>query len=84
MQCVEWAGGLLMRGHLFDIVLIQVKCGSTRGPWANDCRRLQQVRRLYRAKSVVQFQWRKGESSVFSVLAQNLEWKPTTSRELVE
>jgi hypothetical protein len=78
------SGVVLKRGDLFDIVLIQVKGGSARGPTANDCQRLLQVKRLYRAKSVVQFQWRKGESSLFFTLARNLEWKPTTSRELFE
>jgi hypothetical protein len=42
------------------------------------------VKRIYHARSVVQFQWRKGESSQFSVLQRNLKWKVTTSRELFE
>jgi hypothetical protein len=75
---------LLKRGDLFDIVLIQVKGGSARGPTASDCRRLLEVKRIYRAKSVVQFQWRRGESSRFSVLGRDLKWKPTTGRELFE
>jgi hypothetical protein len=77
-------GGLLKRGDLFDIVLIQVKGGSARGPTANDCRRLREVKRLYGAKNVVQFQWRKGESSKFFVLARNLNWLPSSSKELFQ
>jgi len=52
------SSALLKRGDLFDIVLIQIKGGSARGPTAIDCRRLLEVKRVYRAKSVVQFQWR--------------------------
>ena len=78
------ANALLKRGDLFDIVLIQIKGGSARGPTASDCRRLLEVKRIYRAKSVVQFQWRRAESSRFSVLGRNLKWKPTTGRELFE
>jgi len=76
------AGELLKRGDLFDIVLIQVKGGSARNPTGNDCLRLREVARLYRAKTVVQFQWRKGESSKFLVLGRNLKWKPTTTQTL--
>jgi hypothetical protein len=75
-------GNLLKRGDLFDIVLIQIKGGSARGPTENDCRRLREVKRLYRAKDVVQFQWRKGKSSDFFVLGRNLKWRPTTSNAL--
>jgi len=52
----EPSNAILKRGDLFDIVLIQVKGGSARGPTANDCRRLREVKRLYRARDVVQFQ----------------------------
>jgi hypothetical protein len=34
-------GSVLKRGDLFDIILIRVKGGSSRGPTASDCRRLQ-------------------------------------------
>jgi hypothetical protein len=73
-------GEVLKRGDLFDMVLIQVKGGSARGPTEADCRRLQEVKRIYRAKSVVQFQWRNGKSSRFFVLGRNLKWKLTTGR----
>ena len=78
------SNGLLKRGDLFDIVLIQIKGGSARVPTEDDCRRLREVARLYRASSIVQFQWRKGESSKFFVLDRSLRWKPTTSQSLFE
>jgi hypothetical protein len=77
-------GEILKRGDLFDIVLIQVKGGSARAPTENDCRRLREVGRLYRAKAVVQFQWRRGQSTDFAVLGRNLKWKPTTREALFE
>jgi len=75
-------GKILKRGDLFDIVLIQIKGGSARGPSANDCLRLREVAKQYRAKAVVQFQWRKAKSSSFFVLTRNMTWKPTTGEEL--
>jgi hypothetical protein len=63
----EPSNATLKRGDLFDIVLIQIKGGSARGPTLDDCRRLREVKRLYRAKDVVQFQWKRGESSKFFV-----------------
>jgi hypothetical protein len=79
-------GVILKRGDLFDIVLIQIKGGSARGPTRDDCLRLYEVKRLYRAKAVVavvQFQWRRGKSSKFFYLGRNPEWTPTSSEELV-
>lgn len=73
---------LLKRGDLFDIMLIQIKGGSARGPTESDCRRLLEVKRLYRAKAIVQFHWRKGKSSEFFVLARNLQWNPIKSQKL--
>jgi len=78
------AGDILKQGDLFDIILIQIKGGSAPPPSASDCRRLWEVRKVYHAKAVVQFQWRKGKSSEFSVLQRSLRWKRTTSRELFE
>lgn len=75
-------GEVLKRGDLFEIILIQVKGGSARGPTENDCLRLRAIAKLYRAKAVVQFQWRKGKSSTFLTLSRNMKWKPTTSEEL--
>jgi hypothetical protein len=76
------SGKLLKRGDLFDIVLIQIKGGSARGPTLNDCVRLREVSKLYKAKAVVQFQWRNGRSSKFFVLGRGLKWNPTKSRTL--
>ncbi len=59
------SNALLNRGDLFDIVLIQIKGCSAHGPTRGDCVRLREVKRFYRAKHVVQFQWRKGKSSTF-------------------
>lgn len=73
---------VLKRGDLFDIVLIQIKGGSARGPTQGDCVRLREVKRLYRAKAVVLFEWRKGLSSQFFVLGRNQQWAPTTSQAL--
>lgn len=78
------SNGKLKRGDLFDIVLIQIKGGSARGPTQDDCRRLREVKRLYRAKDVVQFQWRKGESSKFFVLGRRLNWRPSSSEALFQ
>jgi hypothetical protein len=80
----EPSNGILKRGDLFDIVLIQIKGGSARGPTRDDGRRLREVKRLYRAKDVVQFQWRKGKSSKFFVLGRNLNWVPSSSEELFQ
>jgi len=76
------AGELLKRGDLFDIILIQLKGGSARGPSESDCRRLREVKRLYRDSAVVLFQWRKAESAEFFVLRSNLEWRPSIEREI--
>jgi hypothetical protein len=78
------SGDILKRGDLFDIILIQIKGGSGPGPKQSDCRRLWEVKKVYRAKSSVQFQWRKGKSSQFFTLSRRLEWKLTTSRQLFE
>jgi|ERR1700722_17184322 len=75
-------GDVLRRGDLFDIILIQIKGGSARGPARDDCLRLREVKRIYRAKAVVQFQWRRGKSSTFFYLGRNLEWILTSSEEL--
>lgn len=69
----------LKRGDLFDVILIQIKGGSARGPTQDDCVRLCRVAKLYRARAIVQFQWRKGVSSVFLELDPGtLQWNETT------
>lgn len=80
----EPSNRLLKRGDLFDIVLIQIKGGSARGPTQDDCRRLRELKRLYRAKDVVQFQWKRGKSSRFFVLGRNLDWLPSSSVKLFQ
>jgi len=74
--------GDLKRGDLFDIILIQVKGGSARGPNASDCARLRKVARRYRARAIAQFQWRKGDSSLFFVLGRGTDWEPIKPAEL--
>ena len=70
---------LLKRGDLFDIVLVQIKGGGARRPTTDDCVRLRRVARRYRARTVVQFQWRKGVSTEFLELdLRTLKWRPTT------
>ena len=71
-------GSVLKRGDLFDIVLVQIKGGSAGQPTTEDTHRLREVAKLYKARSVVQFQWKKGKIAEFSVLTRNLEWKPST------
>lgn len=72
----------LKRGDLFDIVLVQMKGGSARRPTDEELQRLRQVSRRYRAKEVVLFEWRKGESAQYFKLGRDLKWKPTTATEV--
>jgi hypothetical protein len=70
---------LLRRGDLFDLVLVQIKGGGARQPTAGDCVRLRRVARRYRARAVIQFQWRKGKSAEFLQLdLRTLKWRQTT------
>ena len=72
-------GEMLKRGDLFDIILIQIKGGSSPQPTRDDCIRLRAVAKHYRVQTVVQFQWRYGVSSTFFELdRRTLKWKPTT------
>jgi uncharacterized protein YeaO (DUF488 family) len=75
--------GIKNHGQKFTLRLIQ-QLGSAPGPTASDRRRLWAVKKVYHAKSVVQYQWQKGKSSEFFTLGQNLKWKLTTSRELFQ
>jgi len=69
----------LKRGDLFDIILIQIKGGSASQPTQQDCMRLREVAKYYRAQAIVQFQWQKGITSSFSELdLRSLKWKPAT------
>ena len=76
------AGSILKRGDLFDIVLIQIKGGTARGPTEDDCRRLREVKRQYGAKAIALFQWRNGKSSDFFELDKKMAWQPTSSKAL--
>jgi hypothetical protein len=78
----EPKSGKLKRGDLFELVLVQVKGGSARGPTAADVLRLREVSRYYRAKAAVQFQWQNGRRSQFSVLQRNGTWKEATGSEV--
>ena len=42
--------------------------GGARTPTQNDILRLRRVAKLYRAKDVVLFEWRRGHSAVFKTL----------------
>ncbi len=76
-------GRVLKRGDLFDIILIQIKGGSARGPTAKGKRRLRDVKRHYHAREVVQFQWRKGKIARFSLLPPNSdEWEDSAATEI--
>ncbi len=79
---VEPKGGVLKRGDLFDIVLVQVKGGSSRAPTLEDRKRLLEVAKHYRAHKVVQFCWQRGTVAAFSVLQRNLEWKMSSGTEI--
>ena len=73
----------LKRGDLFDVILVQVKGGSTRAPTVRDRHRLQEVAKYYHATQVVQFSWKKGEKAEFSVLQEaDLSWKVCTGAEI--
>jgi hypothetical protein len=69
----------LKRGDLFDVILVQIKGGSAAQPTRDDCIRLREVAKYYRAQAVVQFQWKKGVSSSFLELnCRTLQWNTTT------
>ena len=65
----------LKRGDLLEFVLIQVKGGSARAPTASDCDRLREVAKIYRARAVILFSWKRGDNSSFSQLdLKTLQW----------
>lgn len=78
----EPPAGLLKRGDLFDIILIQIKGGSAPAPTEEDCRRLREVAKRYRAQTIVQFEWRKGRAANFYVLARELRWELSSAEEI--
>jgi len=71
----------LKRGDLFDIVLVQMKGGSSRPPSARDLQRLQAVKEHYRAKEIVLFEWCRGKTCGFKRLT-DAGWSPASSKEI--
>ena len=70
-------------GDLFDVVLIQMKGGSARGPSAEDIRRLRAVKRHYRARDIVLFEWKRGKGCIFKRLEGGAKWsEPLRAEEL--
>lgn len=59
---------ILRSGDLFNIILVQMKGGSARGLIQSDLRRLEAVKKRYRAQDVVLFSWKKSERCEFSRL----------------
>ena len=66
----------MLKSHdLFDIVLVQCKGGGARAPTDEDIRRLRRVAKVYRAKAVVLFEWRRGQTTMFKTLPpRGNEW----------
>lgn len=73
---------LLKSGDLFDIVLVQMKGGSARTPSAVEIRRLMAVARRYRAKEIVLFAWKRGESCYFYRLTSRGVWALSSAGEI--
>jgi hypothetical protein len=72
----------LKRGDLFEIILIQMKGGAARRPSLGERQRLGAVRRKYRAKAVVLFEWKRGKSTTFCVLNRKLEWDASSCHKI--
>lgn len=75
-------GKTLKRGDLFDLILVQIKGGSAKAPTLDDKLRLVKVSEYYRASEIVQFCWKKGKSSAFSVLQPNLTWRDCSGHDI--
>jgi hypothetical protein len=73
---------LLKSGDLFDIVLVQMKGGSSRPPTEPDIHRLRAVARRYRAKDIVLFSWARGEGCTFERLGARNQWLNSSASEL--
>jgi hypothetical protein len=73
---------LLKSGDLFEIILVQMKGGSTRKPNAAEIQRLRAVAKRYGAKETVLFAWKKREHCRFSKLGRGAEWIPSSAREI--
>lgn len=68
-------GGVLKRGDLFDMVIIQVKGGSARGPSSDDLVRLRKVQEIYGARAVLLSTWKEGKKATFKELTSK-GWAP--------
>lgn len=73
---------ILKRGDLFDIIIVQIKGGSAPNPTPDDCKRLREVARRYRARVIVMFQWKKGSHSEFLTMQRNGDWRAATGKEI--
>lgn len=73
---------LLKEGDLFEIVLVQMKGGSSRPPSEPEIRRLRSVAKRYRAKDVVLFSWRRGEPCTFQRLGPRDQWVDSSAQEI--
>ena len=71
----------LNRGDLFEIVMIQIKGGSSPRPTAQDIARLHKVAKHYKAKTIILAEWRCGEKLDLFVL-KGTRWSPTHPREI--
>lgn len=65
---------LLKSGDLFDLILVQMKGGSSRAPIPSEILRLRAVARRYRAKEIVLFTWKKGKGCKFETLGRGTNW----------
>jgi hypothetical protein len=75
---------ILRSGDLFEMILVQMKGGSAARPNEQDIRRLQAVRKRYRAKDVVLFCWnrgKKGKTCTFERLSGG-KWVASTAKEI--
>ena len=73
---------LLKSGDLFDIILVQMKGGRARRPSEIEIQRLMAVAKRYRAKGVVLFAWKRGESCDFYKLTRGGSWTQSSAREI--
>lgn len=73
---------LLKAGDLFEIVLVQMKGGSSRPPTEPEICRLRSVAKRYRAKDVVLFSWRRGEVCRFQRLGPRDQWVDSSAKEI--
>jgi hypothetical protein len=67
-------------GDLFEIVLVQMKGGSARGPSVSDIDRLRAVAKHYRTKAIVLFSWKRGRRAKFQKLGRAATWTDTTAQ----